>query len=84
MQNVNSLVIFFMTGGVTMAFAENVKRLREEKGLSQYELATQVDVAQSMIAQYEKGLKVPTILTGVILAQKLGTTCEELVLGEGA
>jgi len=62
-----------------MAFAENVKRLREEKGLTQAELAVQVDVAQSMIAQYEKGLKVPTIIVGVQLAKCLGTTAEELL-----
>ncbi len=62
-----------------MSFADNVKRLREEKGLTQAELAGQVNVAQSMIAQYEKGLKVPTIVTGVALARKLGTTCEALV-----
>lgn len=62
-----------------MAFAKNVKTLREAKGLSQAELAAQVDIAQSMIAQYEKGLKVPTIITGVLLAKRLGTTCEELV-----
>ena len=62
-----------------MAFAENIKKCREEKGLSQTELANQVHIAQSMIAQYEKGLKVPTIVTGVALARKLGTTCEALV-----
>ena len=62
-----------------MAFAENVRRLREKKGLTQQELASQIDIAQSRIAQYEKGLKIPTIITGVLLAKRLGTTCEELV-----
>lgn len=62
-----------------MAFAENVKRFREEKGLTQQELAEFVEITQPMIAQYEKGLKLPNIVTGVLLAQKLGTTCEELV-----
>lgn len=62
-----------------MSFAENVKRLREAKGLSQGELAEMVDISQPMIAQYEKGLKIPTIITGVLLAKRLGTTCEELV-----
>jgi ribosome-binding protein aMBF1 (putative translation factor) len=33
-----------------MAFAENIKKCREEKGLSQTELANQVHIAQSMIA----------------------------------
>lgn len=62
-----------------MAFAENVKRLREKKGLTQQELANLVEVAQPTVAQYEKGMKVPTIITGVLLAKELGTTCEELV-----
>lgn len=62
-----------------MALAENVKRLREEKGLTQSELANLIGVAQPMVAQYEKGMKVPTIITGVLLAKRLGTTCEELV-----
>lgn len=68
-----------------MSFSDNVKRLREQKGLSQLELAEMVDVTQPMIAQYEKGLKIPTIITGVRLAKCLGTTCEELIYGkEGA
>ncbi len=62
-----------------MAFAKNVKRFREEKGLTQQELANLVEIAQPTVAQYEKGLKIPTIITGVALAKVLGTTCEELV-----
>ncbi len=62
-----------------MAFAENLKRMREERGLSQAELAEQVGIAQPMIAQYERCGKVPTIITGVELAKALGTTCEKLV-----
>lgn len=62
-----------------MSFADNVKRLREQKGISQAELAAMVDVTQPMIAQYEKGLKIPSIITGAELAKVLGTTCEELV-----
>ena len=64
-----------------MSFAENVKRLREEKGLTQAELANLVEVSQPTIAQYEKGLKLPSIITGADLAKRLGTTCEELVKG---
>lgn len=62
-----------------MAFAENVKKLRTEKGLTQQELAALVEISQPTLAQYEKGLKLPTILTGVVLAKRLGTTCEQLV-----
>lgn len=62
-----------------MAFGENLKKLREEKGMTQQELAKKVGVAQSMIAQYEKYMKIPTIITGVELARALDTTCEKLI-----
>lgn len=65
-----------------MQFAENLKKLRTEKGLTQQELANLIEIAQPTLAQYEKGLKFPTIITAVDLAQKLGTTCEELVNGQ--
>lgn len=62
-----------------MAFAENVKRLREEMSLTQAELARRVGVTQPTIAQYEMGIKVPTIVVGAKLAEQLGTTCEDLI-----
>lgn len=62
-----------------MAFAENLKKLREEKGLSQAELAKLVGIAQPMIAQYEKNIKIPSLYVGVGLATVLGTTCEQLI-----
>lgn len=65
-----------------MAFAENVRKLREEKGLTQQELANLIEVAQPTVAQYEKGMKLPTVVIGVALAQVLGTTCEELIYGK--
>ncbi len=74
-----SIAKLYKIGGENVAFSTTVKRLREEKGLTQQELANLVEVAQSTIAQYEKGMKLPTIVTGVALAKKLGTTCEELV-----
>lgn len=65
-----------------MGFADNVKRLREEKDFSQAELAKMVGVSQPMINDYEKGRKVPTVITAVDLARKLDTTVEELVNGD--
>ncbi len=62
-----------------MAFAENLKRMREEKGMTQAELAKCVGIAQPMIAQYERYMKIPTITVGVSLAKALGTTCEKLM-----
>jgi transcriptional regulator with XRE-family HTH domain len=65
-----------------MAFAENLKYLREQKGISQAKLASLVGITQPTIAQYEIGLKVPTIIVGVRIAEQLGVTAEELTYGE--
>ena len=63
-----------------MSFSNNLKRLREEKELTQAELAKRIQVAQPTNAMYERGTKLPSILVGVELAKVLNTTCEELVL----
>lgn len=44
-------------------------------------MAKLVGISQQMIADYEKGKKMPTIVTGVDLARKLDTTVERLVDG---
>ena len=62
-----------------MSFAENLKLIRTEKGISQNELANSVGISQPMIAQYELGIKFPNIILGVELAKSLGTTAEKLV-----
>lgn len=66
-----------------MSFADNVKSLRETKGITQAELAKRVGVTQPTIAQYEMGIKVPTIVVGARLAEQLGTTCEGLIGSTG-
>lgn len=66
-----------------MSFADNVKRLRETKGITQAELAKRVGVTQPTIAQYEMGIKIPTIVVGARLAEQLGTTCEGLIGSTG-
>ena len=65
-----------------MAFAENVRKYRELKGMSQLVLANKLKVAQSTIARYEMGMKLPNIITGAQLAKILGTTVERLVKQE--
>ncbi len=60
-------------------FAENLVRLRNEKQITQEELAKRVGVSQSAIWQYENGDATPKISIAVALAKQLGTTCEALV-----
>lgn len=64
-----------------MAFAENLKKLREEKGLSQAELAKIINVSQPMIAQYEREVRVPSAPTALAIAKALGTTFENIMEG---
>lgn len=66
-----------------MAFADNIKRLREAKNYSQAELAEMVGVSQPMINYLETGRKIPTVFLAVDIARKLDTTVEELVNGGG-
>lgn len=65
-----------------MNFSENLKHCRERVGYTQAELAKLVGVAQPTYAKYETGAKAPTIFIALKIAEKLGTTCEELVKGE--
>ena len=65
-----------------MSFGDNLKKVRERKEISQAQLANAVGIAQPTIAQYEKGIKLPTVAAAVYIARRLGTTCEALVEGE--
>lgn len=63
-------------------FAENLTRLRTEKGISQEKLADIVGVSQAAIWQYEHRLATPKISIALALANALGTTCEALMSGK--
>ncbi len=62
-----------------MSLADNIKFRRKEKGLSQCELAQKIGISQPTLAQYEKGVRSPSMVTGVELDRALGTTAEKLV-----
>lgn len=49
-----------------------VKDKRKEKGMTQTELARQVDVAQSMICNIENGLRVPSVPVAKRIGAVLG------------
>ena len=65
-----------------MAISENIKKLRESKGISMTELAECAGIAQPQIAKYEAGTTVPNAITAVAIAERLGTTVERLVKGD--
>lgn len=62
-----------------MSFADNIRRCREKKNLTQKELAETVGITQQALSLFEQGMKVPGIITAVDIARKLDTTVEELI-----
>ena len=59
--------------------SENLKRIREAKGMSQSELSRASGISQSMIAQLERGTKVLTLITAKILVDALGCRVDDLL-----
>lgn len=62
-----------------MSIGENIKRLRVENDLSQYELAERIGVTQPMVAQIERGTKVLTVPLGMEIAKVLHCDLKELI-----
>lgn len=59
--------------------SENLKRIREEKGMSQSELSRASGISQSMIAQVERGTKTLTLITAKILVDALCCKLDDLL-----
>jgi transcriptional regulator with XRE-family HTH domain len=67
------------------SFADRLRRLREEKGLTVSSLAASVGVAEGTIRQLETGqTKNPSFVVGVRLANQLSVDPFYLALGDRA
>lgn len=62
-----------------MLLNEKIKTLREEKGLSQEELANRLHIVRQTVSKWEKGLSLPDSQMLVQLAEALGTSVGFLV-----
>ena len=58
---------------------KEVKLLREQKNMTQAQLAQRLGVTQEYVSLVEKGVKYPGLNLGVAVARVLGTTVEPLV-----
>ena len=65
-----------------MALSETIYRLRTEHGLSQGDLAAELDVSRQSISKWETGSSVPELDKLVAMSRLFGVTLDELVLGE--
>lgn len=64
-----------------MVFAEILKRLRQERNLSQQELADLIGVHVRQISKYEMGTSLPTLERIRRMAEVLDVSADELVFG---
>lgn len=62
-----------------MDVGKNIQRLREQRGISQKELAEKSGLSQSMLSQIEKGTKNPSLQAGKYIAETLGCSIDRLV-----
>jgi transcriptional regulator with XRE-family HTH domain len=61
------------------AFGQNLKNLRNSKGLSQEELAHRCGVPLSQVGRFERGVRSPTLSTILILARGLAVEPKTLL-----
>lgn len=62
-------------------FGENLKRFREERGLSQEDLAFESKVHRTHIGKCERGEVDPTLSTAIDIANALGIGLARLIQG---
>ncbi len=70
-----------MNKEVRKAFGERLKRLRNQKGWTQKELAAMVDIGFSQFKNYEMGLHIPSIEKLIQLTELLDSTLDYLLTG---
>lgn len=62
-----------------MSVGANIRRIREEKNISQAWLADKAGISQPMLCQIERGTKNPSLQVGAEIAAALNCTMEVLL-----
>ena len=69
-------------GGESLYLAQNLKYLRERKGISQNDIAKVLEIGQPTVGNWEAGRREPDLKTIIHLAEYFGVTLDELVLSD--
>ncbi|MDR6884307.1 helix-turn-helix domain-containing protein [Bacillus sp. 3255] len=64
-------------------FGKHLAELRNNKGISQYELATQMNLSRGQIANYEQGTREPDFATLVALADFFEVSLDDIAFLSG-
>lgn len=62
-----------------MSIGSNIRKKRENLKISQTKLAEAVGISQSLMAQFERGSKIPNMMLGKEIANVLQCEMEDLV-----
>lgn len=62
-----------------MEFNERLKKVRQEKGLTQKQVADHVGVSKQTITAYEAGTREPDLMKLILLAEAMDTTPDTLL-----
>ena len=62
-----------------MSIGSNIRKKRENLKISQTKLAESVGISQSLMAQFERGSKIPNMMLGREIASVLQCKMEDLV-----
>lgn len=62
-----------------MSLSENIRNRRIKKSFTQQQFAEKVGVGRSMIAQIERGTKIPNMMLGKEIARVLECSMDDLV-----
>jgi len=65
-----------------MSFADNLKSIRQEKHISQEELAEIIGVSRQAVSKWEQGSGYPEMEKLLVLSKKLNVSLDYLMLGE--
>lgn len=62
-----------------MSVGENIRRIRQSKGITQTFIANKAGTTPALICQIERGTKNPSLQVGKAIAEALGCRMEDLL-----
>ncbi|XHR28191.1 MAG: helix-turn-helix domain-containing protein [Chthoniobacteraceae bacterium] len=65
----------------SIQFGKNLSRLRVQRGLTQFQLATEAEISRNHVQRLEKGQCQPTLAVVLRLKKALGCSWDELLEG---
>ena len=66
-----------------MALSDNIKKFREERNLTQQQLADKLYVSRQTVCRWENGSRCPDLITAKKLALELNVSMDELIADDG-